>query len=55
MDVLMAALCAVVVIAAVLLVNAVIVTLREIKEQQSDWEYLLKTGDDAGYKRREKQ
>ena len=55
MDVLIAALCAAVVIAAVLMVNAVIVASREIDEQQSDWEYLLKTGDDAGYKRRVKK
>jgi hypothetical protein len=24
----------------------------QIKQQQDDWEYFLRTGDDAGYKRR---
>lgn len=27
----------------------------QIKQQQDDWEYFLRTGDDAGYKRRMKQ
>lgn len=29
--------------------------IKEREQQESDWEYLLKTGDDAGYKRRAKK
>ncbi len=55
MDLFLGALCTAVVIAAVLLVNAVIVAAREIGQQEDDWQHFLKTGDDAGYKRRMKK